>query len=108
MPSNTVLTVTGINSGSADTVSTSANIPSGTRVTVFISEASGNCVGADLMLQVSHDNSTWYDTDARTGVLAARINDTFTLTSFAADYIRLIVKTASDVASTIDVIMQVK
>jgi len=105
--SSTILTITGLDSGSVDTASTSVKTGSNTVFTIYIKQASGTITNAVIMLQCSHDNDAWFKT-TETITMSNTNNRAFSIGPIAADYMRVMVSTASSGASTADIIIQAK
>ena len=105
---STVLTQTGINSGSLSTASNSVFIGTLKTVVALIEPASGTITSSVIVFQCSDNNTDWYTTPANSGAMVAGANTAITLDGIAADYVRVIVGTASASPSTFNLVIQAK
>ncbi len=108
MATRTAQTLTGFNSGILDTVSAGIDVGDAKLITIFLKAASGEAVPAVLTCQCSHDGVTWFDMTTTSGALADPVSKIMQLTDFGSNFFRLKATTKSTVASSLDIVVQIK
>jgi len=102
------ITDTGVDTGVATTTTTQIPLDNKEKfITVYVVQASGDCAGGVLTVQCSADNSVWFNT-GDTITLSSGFSLATSFGPFAAKHARLIVSTASSIASTADIVVQAK
>lgn len=103
--SNTIKSITIFDSGDSTAKTESIRVPSGaTSIGLLIQSLTGNTTGMILGVEVSNNGITWYESAYTSGVIGKNGNTCLALEHFPYDYMRIVTKTRSSVASTIKII----
>ena len=97
------ITISGLNTGVLNTVSTGQDISDISNLVVNVVQATGNIAGAVITIEKSVDNATWVSTGVT--IAAAALSAEVVIST---QWVRLKVTTASGAASTANCIIQGK